>query len=39
VLQSKIQVLIIPPTLLQTAAILCQQLGLLTNDAVILAVM
>src|SRR5262249_17693024 len=35
VLQSKIQVLTIPPTLLLTAATLCQQVGLLTNDPVI----
>jgi predicted nucleic acid-binding protein len=39
VLQSKIQVLTIPPTMLLTAANLCQQIGLLTNDAVIVAIM
>lgn len=39
VLQSKIQVLTIPPALLSTAATLSRQHGLLTNDAVILALM
>jgi predicted nucleic acid-binding protein len=39
VLQSKIQVLTIPPVLASTAATLSRQHGLLTNDAVILAVM
>lgn len=39
VLQSKIQVLSIPPALLSTAATLSRQHGLLTNDAVILALM
>jgi predicted nucleic acid-binding protein len=39
VLQSKIQVLSIPPILVSTAAALSRQHGLLTNDAVILALM
>jgi len=39
VLQSKIQVLPIPPVLVSTAAKLSRQHGLLTNDAVILALM
>lgn len=39
VLQSKIQVLTIPPLLVSTAATLSRQHGLLTNDAVILALM
>jgi predicted nucleic acid-binding protein len=39
ILQSKIQVLTIPPALLLPAATLCQQLGLLTNDGLIVAVM
>ena len=39
VLQSKIQVLTIPPALVSTAATLSRQYGLLTTDAVILAVM
>jgi predicted nucleic acid-binding protein len=39
VLQSKIQVLTIPPILVSTAAALSRQHGLLTNDAVILALM
>jgi predicted nucleic acid-binding protein len=39
VLQSKIQVLTIPSALLLTAAALCQQIGLLTNDGLIVAVM
>jgi predicted nucleic acid-binding protein len=39
ILQSKLQVLTITPTLLATAAALSQQLGLLTNDALIVAVM
>jgi predicted nucleic acid-binding protein len=38
-LQSKIQVLTVPPTVLLTAATLCQQIGLLTNDGVIVALM
>jgi predicted nucleic acid-binding protein len=39
VLQSSIQVLTVPPPLLATAAALCQQFGLLTNDGLIVAVM
>src|SRR5207248_4473989 len=39
VLQSNFQVLTIPPPLLATAAALCQQTGLLTNDGLIVAVM
>ncbi len=39
VLQSRIQVLTIPSAMLLTAAILCQQIGLLTNDGLILAIM
>jgi predicted nucleic acid-binding protein len=39
VLQSKIQVLTIPPALLLTTAALCQQIGLLTNDGLIVAIM
>jgi predicted nucleic acid-binding protein len=39
VLQSKIQVFAIPPLLISTAAALSRQHGLLTNDAVILALM
>ena len=39
VLQSKIQVLTIPPVLVATAATLSRQHGLLTTDAVILALM
>jgi predicted nucleic acid-binding protein len=39
VLQSSIQVLTIAPPLLATAAALSQQQGLLTNDALIVAVM
>ena len=39
VLQSKIQVLPIPPALVSTAATLSRQHGLLTTDAVILALM
>jgi predicted nucleic acid-binding protein len=39
VLGSKVQVLTIPPALLLTAAALCQQIGLLTNDGLIVAVM
>ena len=39
VLQSNLQVLTIPPLLLGTAAALCQQIGLLTNDGLIVAVM
>lgn len=39
VLQSKIQVLTIPPVLMSTAAMLSRQHGLLTTDAVILALM
>jgi predicted nucleic acid-binding protein len=39
VLQSKMQILTIAPNLLLTAVALCQQLGLLTNDGLIVAVM
>jgi predicted nucleic acid-binding protein len=39
VLRSKIQVLTISPALLAAAAILCQHIGLLTNDGLIIAVM
>jgi predicted nucleic acid-binding protein len=39
ILRSKIQVLTIPPGLLVTGAALCQQIGLLTNDGVLVAVM
>jgi predicted nucleic acid-binding protein len=39
VLQSKIQVLTIPPVLVSTAATLSRHHGLLTNDTVILALM
>ena len=39
VLQSNLQVLTITPVMLATAVILSQQIGLLTNDALIVAVM
>ena len=39
VLQSNIRVLTVPPALVSAAATLCRQLGLLTNDALILAIM
>jgi predicted nucleic acid-binding protein len=39
ILASKFQVLAIPPPLLATAAALSQQIGLLTNDALTVAVM
>jgi len=39
VLQSNFRVLTIPPPLLATAAALSQRIGLLTNDALIVAVM
>jgi predicted nucleic acid-binding protein len=39
ILQSRIQVLTIPPALLAATAILSQQHGLLTNDALIVALM
>ncbi len=39
VLQSKIQILTIAPALLSAGAVLCQQIGLLTNDGLIVAVM
>jgi predicted nucleic acid-binding protein len=39
VLRSQIQVLTVPPALMSTAAALSRQHGLLTNDAVILALM
>ncbi|MBI3464279.1 MAG: PIN domain-containing protein [Planctomycetes bacterium] len=37
--QSRVSVLSIPPTLLVTAAGISQQIGLLSNDALIVAVM
>jgi predicted nucleic acid-binding protein len=39
VLQSKVQVLTIAPALLTTGAVVCRQVGLLTNDGLIVAVM
>jgi predicted nucleic acid-binding protein len=39
ILQSKIQILTAPPTLLANALALCQQHGLLVNDALIVALM
>jgi predicted nucleic acid-binding protein len=39
ILQSRIQVLTIPAALLLTAAALCQHIGLLTNDGLIVALM
>jgi predicted nucleic acid-binding protein len=39
VLQSKIQVLTVPRILISLAATLCRQRSLLTNDALILAMM
>jgi predicted nucleic acid-binding protein len=39
VLQSRFQALTIPPASLATAAALCRQLGLLTNDGLIVALM
>lgn len=39
VLQSRIQVVTIPPALVATAALVSQQTGLLSNDALIVAVM
>jgi predicted nucleic acid-binding protein len=39
VLQSNLRVLTVAPSLLGTGAALCQQLGLLTNDGLIVAVM
>jgi predicted nucleic acid-binding protein len=39
ILQSSLQVLTITPVMLATAAALSQQIGLLTNDALIVAVM
>jgi predicted nucleic acid-binding protein len=39
ILQSNLQVLTVPPVLLGAAAALSQQVGLLTNDALIVAVM
>jgi predicted nucleic acid-binding protein len=38
-LQSNLQILPIPPPLLASAAALCQQIGLLTNDGLVVAVM
>jgi predicted nucleic acid-binding protein len=37
--QGNLQILIVTPPLLATAAALCQQIGLLTNDGLIVAVM
>ena len=37
-LRSKIQVLTIAPALLAAGAVLCRQVGLLTNDGLIVAV-
>ena len=39
ILQSHLQVLTVTPVLLATAAALSQQIGLLTNDGLIVAVM
>jgi predicted nucleic acid-binding protein len=39
VLQSSLQVLTIPPSLLGAATVLSQRHGLLTNDALVVAVM
>jgi predicted nucleic acid-binding protein len=39
VLQSKLQVLTVPPPTLATAVVLCQQIGLLINDALVVAMM
>jgi len=39
ILQSNLQVVTVPPYLLASAAALCQQIGLLTNDGLIVAVM
>jgi predicted nucleic acid-binding protein len=39
VLQGRIQILPVTPGTLATAVVLCQQLGMLTNDGLILAVM
>ena len=39
VLQSRIQILTIPSAMLLAAAVLCQQIGLLTNDGLIVAIM
>jgi predicted nucleic acid-binding protein len=39
VLQSKMQVLLIPPALLAAGAVICRHVGLLTNDGLIVAVM
>ena len=39
ILQSNLQVLTITPVMLATAAAVSQQIGLLTNDALIVAVM
>jgi predicted nucleic acid-binding protein len=37
--RSKLRVLIIPPDMLLAAAVICQHVGLLTNDGLIVAVM
>jgi predicted nucleic acid-binding protein len=39
ILQSKFQVLTVTPAMLAAAMVLCQQLGLLTNDGIIVATM
>ena len=39
ILQSRLQVMTVLPPLLATAALLSQQVGLLTNDGLIVAVM
>jgi predicted nucleic acid-binding protein len=39
VLQSKVQVLTVTPSILAAALALCQQIGLLINDALVVAVM
>ena len=39
VLNSQIQIVVIPEILVATAAVLSQQIGLLSNDALIVAVM
>jgi predicted nucleic acid-binding protein len=39
VIQSRLQILTITPPMLAAAVALCQQIGLLTNDALVVAVM